>query len=156
VIIGGETVLDLGTGSGILAMTALKLGAGRAIGIDHDPIAIDCARDYAKQNGFGEELIVEVGTAASSCGQHPFPVDLVVANLDRQTILDCRDAPAIHPQQGARLLLSGLLSEQLAEVSQALAHNGLYVRTSRERDGWVAIDAVAGLSCDESPGSATL
>jgi ribosomal protein L11 methyltransferase len=156
VIVGGETVLDLGTGSGILAMAALKLGAGRVTGIDHDPVAIDCARDYAKQNGFGEELILQVGTATSPCGQIPCPVDLVVANLDRQTILDCRDVLAFYAQEGARLLLSGLLSDQLPEIAQALAYNGIYVRTSRERDGWVAIDAEAGLSCDEAPGSTVL
>src|SRR4029453_18685230 len=52
---GGEWVLDVGTGSGLLAMVALRLGAARAVGVDHDPEAIDCAREYAAANGFGPE-----------------------------------------------------------------------------------------------------
>jgi ribosomal protein L11 methyltransferase len=156
VIVGGETVLDLGTGSGILAMVALRLGAGRATGIDHDPIAIDCAREYAKQNGFHEELTLKVGTAVALCAEAPCPVELVVANLDRQTILDCRDLLAHYAQRGARLLVSGLLAEQLSEITHALALNGIYIRTSRERDGWVALDAAADLSCDETSGEGSL
>ncbi|HJR76227.1 MAG TPA: 50S ribosomal protein L11 methyltransferase [Nitrospiraceae bacterium] len=151
VVLGGESVLDLGTGSGILAMTALRLGARCATGIDHDAVAIDCAREYAKQNGFGPELRLEVASAGAPHEQAEAPVDLLVANLDRQTILDCREALASHAQRGARLLLSGLLSEHVAEVTQALAANALYIYTSRERGGWVALEASAGLSCDDTP-----
>ena len=50
---GGESVLDVGTGSGILAMVALRLGAASALGVECDPVAVDCARDYARENGFG-------------------------------------------------------------------------------------------------------
>ncbi|MDH5640601.1 MAG: 50S ribosomal protein L11 methyltransferase, partial [Nitrospira sp.] len=58
---GGESVLDVGTGSGLLAMASLRLGAFLAIGIDHDPVAIDCAREYAEQNRFGPELSFQCG-----------------------------------------------------------------------------------------------
>ena len=151
-IAGGETVLDLGTGSGILAMVALRLGAGRATGIDHDPVAIDCARDYAEQNGFGGELSFKVGTAGSlSSGESPVPVHLVLANLDRQGILDCAAVLAAYAQRGTRLLLSGLLAEQVSDVEQALAADGIYVRAVREREGWSALDAAAAQSCDEGP-----
>jgi ribosomal protein L11 methyltransferase len=145
---GGETILDLGTGSGILAMAALKLGASHATGIDHDPVAIDCAREYARQNGFGGELCLEVGSAAS-LRDPPDAVDLLLANLDRQAILDCKEVLASHARRGTRLLLSGLLTEQLPEVAQSLAVNGIYMGTTRERDGWLALHATAGSSCEE-------
>ncbi len=151
IIAGGETVLDLGTGSGILAMVALRLGAGRAIGIDCDPVAIDCAREYAEQNGFGEELSWQVGTAASLPAQESLVSDLLLANLDRQAILDSVEALATFSKRGARLLLSGLLADQLPEVERALAFEGLYVRTAREREGWLALDAGAASSCDDAP-----
>lgn len=150
-IAGGETVLDLGTGSGILAMAALRVGAGRAVGLDHDPVAIDYARDYAKQNGFGEELTLQVGAATALCEQAPCSAGLVLANLDRQTIMDCRGVLARHAQRGARLLLSGVLIEQLSDITQALSLNGIYVQSMREREGWLAFDAAAGPSCDEAP-----
>jgi ribosomal protein L11 methyltransferase len=156
-IAGGETVLDLGTGSGILAMVALRLGAGRATGIDHDPVAIDCARDYAEQNGFGGELSFKVGTAGSLPSEGgPVPVHLVVANLDRQAILDCAAVLAAYAKRGARLLLSGLLAEQVSDVDRALAGDGIYVRAVREREGWSALDAAAAQSCDEGPGGISL
>lgn len=146
---GGETILDLGTGSGILAMAALKLGASHATGIDHDPVAIDCACAYAGQNGFGGELRLEVGSAAS-LRDPADSVDLLLANLDRQAILDCKEVLASYARRGTRLLLSGLLTEQLPEVKQALSVDGIYVGTTRERDGWLALHATAGWSCDEA------
>jgi ribosomal protein L11 methyltransferase len=149
-IAGGERVLDLGTGSGILAMVALRLGAARATGIDHDPVAIDCARDYAEQNGFGEELSLMVGTAGSLLSEEgPVPVDLVLANLDRQAIVDCGLVLATYANRGARLLLSGLLAEQVSEVERALAAEGIYVQDVREKEGWTALDATAAQSCDK-------
>ncbi|MGE0276849.1 MAG: 50S ribosomal protein L11 methyltransferase [Nitrospiraceae bacterium] len=150
IITGGETVIDLGTGSGILAMVALRLGAGRAIGIDCDPVAIDCAREYAAQNGFGEELSWQIGMAACVCEQGAVAGDLLVANLDRQAILDSLQALAASAKRGMRLLLSGLLADQVLEIEQALASADLYIRTVRERDGWLALDVVAALSCDQT------
>ena len=57
---GGERVLDVGTGSGILAMCAIRFGAASALGIDNDPVAVECAREYAAGNGFGAELDLKV------------------------------------------------------------------------------------------------
>jgi ribosomal protein L11 methyltransferase len=150
IIRGGETVLDLGTGSGILAMVALRLGARRARGIDCDPVAIDCAREYADQNGFGKELAWQVGPAAFISAQESFACDLLLANLDRQAILDSVEVLGASARRGARLLLSGLLDDQSAEIERALACEGLYVRTARKREGWLALDVGAAQPCDEA------
>ena len=99
---GGESVLDVGTGSGLLAMVALRLGANRAVGVDNDPVAIECAQEYATVDRFGSELLLQGGTVTS---QNAF--DLVLANLDRQTLLQLADTFA--RCTGQRLLVSGLL-----------------------------------------------
>jgi ribosomal protein L11 methyltransferase len=142
---GGESVLDVGTGSGILAMAALRLGATSALGIDHDPVAIECARDYAAVNGFGPELdlkvatLEEVGTA---------PADLLVANLDRNTLL--QSARLFEPflKRGARLFVSGILPEDRADMAAAFADAGGAIAGSRERDGWLALAILAMESCE--------
>lgn len=138
---GSERVLDVGTGSGILAMAALRLGAARAVGIDHDPVAIDCARDSAKANGFGDELTLHCGTLTG--GQ---AYDLVLANLDRQTLLDSADR--LTRCTRSRLLVSGLLTDQRDEVVAAFAATGLYPGRQREQEGWLAMEFNRAQSCE--------
>jgi ribosomal protein L11 methyltransferase len=138
---GGESVLDVGTGSGLLAMVALRLGANRAIGIDTDPVAIECAREYAVCNRFGSELSLHCGTVTS---QSPF--DLVCANLDRQTLLQL--ANQLARCTGQRLLVSGLLLEQRQEIIEVFARVDLYPGREREGDGWLAIEFTRAQSCE--------
>lgn len=141
VIRGNESVLDVGTGSGLLAMVALRLGANRAVGIDHDPVAIECAQEYATINRFGQELSFRAGTLTD---EQAF--DLVLANLDRQTLLQLADKLAVCT--GQRLLVSGLLLEQRQEIIEAFARGDLYPGRERERDGWLAIEFAPAQSCE--------
>lgn len=135
-ISGGEQVLDVGTGSGILAMVALRLGARRALGIDHDPVAIECAREYAMENRFGSDLELCVATLAELNARQ---FDLVLANLDRQALLECSALVPQYLRPGGILLLSGLLSEDRQEVEEAYVAAGGTVHQSREREGWLAL-----------------
>jgi ribosomal protein L11 methyltransferase len=135
-IAGGERVLDVGTGSGILAMVALRLGADSARGIDVDPEAIECALEYASLNGFGPELELRIASAAQ-LGEGTF--DIVLANLDRNTVLAnsailCRAAG-----RSGRLLVSGLLHEDYPDVAAALTAAGAVHIESRQRDEWLAV-----------------
>jgi ribosomal protein L11 methyltransferase len=139
---GGESVLDVGTGSGLLAMVALRLGAARAAGIDNDPDAIECAREYAAANGFGPELALQCGTLTA--GLRSF--DVVLANLDRCTLLEM--AQLLAGSTGRTLLVSGLLVDQRAEIVAAFAHVGLYPGRQREREGWLAIEFSQAQSCE--------
>lgn len=145
---GGERVLDLGTGSGILAMAALRLGAETAVGVDCDSVAIDCAREYASANGFGPELRLVAASLAESVGEWDEKVDVVLANLDRRTLLDSAAILGRYASNGALLLLSGLLAEDRDEAAQAFALAGAYVRETRERDGWIGLAMHGSESCE--------
>jgi ribosomal protein L11 methyltransferase len=142
---GGESVLDVGTGSGLLAMVALRLGAARAIGIDHDSDAIECAREYAAINRFGSELVLTCGTLAVERSY-----DVVLANLDRRTLLDLRESLAA--STGGMLIVSGLLVEQRDEIVAAFGSVGLYPGRERDREGWLAMAFTPAQSCDGGEG----
>jgi ribosomal protein L11 methyltransferase len=142
---GGERVLDVGTGSGVLAMAALRLGAKSALGLDHDPVAIECAREYAGVNRFGPELDLRVATLDAIV---PGPVDLVLANLDRNTLLGTAGLFEPYVKQGARLLVSGILPEDRHEIAAAFSAIGGSVVASKGRDGWLALEVLRPDSCE--------
>ena len=144
IVQGGESVLDVGTGSGLLAMAALRLGAARAVGLDHDPVAIECAQDYGVLNRFGPELSLQCGELNGLSEDRSF--DLVLANLDRQTLRQHADQLA--GRTGTRLLVSGLLVDQREEVAAALTSAGLYPGRQREQEGWLAVEFLRSESCE--------
>ena len=145
---GGESVLDVGAGSGILAMDALWLGAASALGVECDPVAVDCARDYATENGFGDNLEFRCGTLEEADRQGQLRPDLVLANLDRQTLLLLCDELAQYVSHGARLLLSGILLDQEQEIVEAFSKVGAMLSQRREQDGWVGLELLMVESCE--------
>ena len=134
---GNERVLDVGTGSGVLAMAAVRLGAAFALGIDCDPEAIECAAESAAANSFGPELelrlesIEELETGG---------FDVVVTNLDRNTILRFAGelARTVGPQ--GRLCLSGIQGEDSADVLPAFAAHGGLPAGQWKREDWLALE----------------
>jgi len=140
---GGESVLDVGTGSGLLAMVALRLGASRAVGVDIDPEAIGCAREYAAANGFGPEFALQCGTVTAGLTSY---YDVVLANLDCRTLLEL--TLPLAASTGMTLLVSGLLIDQRDEIVVAFADFGLYPRREREREGWLAMEFTRAESCE--------
>ena len=138
---GEERVLDVGTGSGILAMVALRLGAKFAMGIDHDSVAIDCAKEYAQANAFGEELELRTQILEELQSE---PFHLLVANLDRRTLVDqVGQFQRIH-SDGAFLLLSGILKDDHDEIVGLYAQSGWKLVDVREREGWLAVGFQSG------------
>lgn len=133
----GMNVLDIGTGSGILAMVAVRLGAASALGIDNDPVALECARELAAINGFGPELKLEVAhfDELEICG-----FDLVTANLDGETLKRlCPRLPKLL-NKGALACLSGLQQEDHAELAGILRQNNLRLGICRRRQDWLALE----------------
>lgn len=133
---GGERVLDAGTGSGILAMTAIRLGAASALGIDNDPVAVECAREYSSANGFGPELELRVSTF-EHCAAGEF--DVVVANIDGKTLpLLCRWLPRLLKANGIACF-SGLQQQDYEEISEALHQAGFVIKDRTAREEWLAL-----------------
>jgi len=115
----GASVFDVGTGSGLLAIAARKLGAGRVVGNDNDPIAVRVARENAEANGVALELTeapVEVIAG---------PFDVVVANILANTLVELAPALAAKLAPGGVVLLSGILGHQEPEVRAAYLAQGL-------------------------------
>lgn len=136
---GGERLLDIGTGSGILAMVALRLGASMAVGIDHDPVALDCARSYALLNGFGSELEFRVESIENSSLQSPDQFDMIVANIDGNTFRGCAHLIPSMLKDGGRLYISGILVEDEQEMAALFSEDGCVLLEVRKRDGGVAM-----------------
>jgi ribosomal protein L11 methyltransferase len=145
---GGECVLDVGAGSGILAMVALRLGAASALGVECDPVAVDCARDYAAENGFGDNLEFRCGTLEDIDRYGALRPDLILANLDRQTLLLLCHELVRHVSRGTRLLLSGILLDQEREIVEAFSKAGAMLSQRRQQEGWVALELLTAESCE--------
>ncbi|MBN2337820.1 MAG: 50S ribosomal protein L11 methyltransferase [Acidobacteria bacterium] len=133
---GGERVLDIGTGSGILAMAALRLGARSALGVDNDLEAIECARAYAAVNGFGPELELRAGSFEECDGQRG---DVLVANIDGRTLPAlCPLLPRLLGERGIGCL-SGLQEQDEDEIRGGLGRAGCAVRSRRRRGEWLLL-----------------
>ena len=129
-------VLDVGTGSGILSMVALRLGALSALGIDTDAVAIDCAKEYAEVNGFTESLDLRACRTEDIADQ---PFDIIVANIDRNTILAISPEFSRFRSSATQLFLSGLLEEDECDVVKQLSGHGWIHQAMRECEGWIAL-----------------
>jgi ribosomal protein L11 methyltransferase len=133
----GRTVLDFGCGSGILALAALKLGAGRAVGVDNDPQAILATHDNAERNGVGDRIAVHLPADEPATTTYP----IVVANILAAALDALADTLAARVAPGGRIALSGILAGQEDELLPRYAVWFDDLRVVRE-DDWVRIDGV--------------
>jgi ribosomal protein L11 methyltransferase len=130
---GGESVVDFGCGSGILAIAAIKLGAAGASGVDIDPQAVTAARRNAEQNA--------VPAAFVTAAEQLKPAQVVVANILARPLIVLAPLLAELTLEGGVLALSGILVEQAEEVRQAYA--AWYdFEPAREEAGWILISGI--------------
>jgi len=140
----GETVLDYGCGSGILAMVAKKMGAGDVAGVDIDPQAIESARDNAERNGCDIDYYLPDDFAVSAKAQHASGrFDIVVANILSSPLKLMAPMLAGRVAPGGALVLSGVLARQADEVAEAYAPF-IKLGVWAEQDGWVALHGRLG------------
>jgi ribosomal protein L11 methyltransferase len=129
-------LLDVGTGSGILALAALRLGADRAVAIDTDQLAVGSARANADRNGLAGRMEVRPGTLSLPAVER-YP--LVIANLVAALLVDLAKALAAHVEPGGTLIASGIIEPREIEVTDALASAGLRVTTRRSDGEWISL-----------------
>jgi len=130
-LVPGQSVLDYGCGSGILAIAAAKLGAAAVAGTDVDPQAIEASRANAARNGVRARFVLPDALA-------PDPVDIIVANILANPLRLLAPALAARVRHGGAIVLSGILEDQVAAV------RGAYRRWFKlaawgTDDGWVAL-----------------
>jgi ribosomal protein L11 methyltransferase len=136
---GGERVLDVGCGSGVLAIAAVRLGARAAVGVDVDPAAVAAARANADRNGVGRRVAVVEGDAAGGVAPAG-PYDLVVANLLAPELRAVAPAVAAGLARSGVAVVAGLLAEQRSDVLAAYRAVGLHdVGEPRTDEGWTAL-----------------
>lgn len=130
----GATLLDYGCGSGILAIAAARLGAGRVAGVDIDPQAVEAARANAERNGV---TALFADSTQPVAGEY----DLVVANILSNPLRVLAPAICAHVRSGGRLALSGILREQADEII-AIYAQWLPMQVADVREDWVCLAGI--------------
>ncbi len=130
-----KKLLDFGTGTGILAVLAGKMGAEKIVAIDNDPNAVDNARQNIQEN-FSSGITL-YGQDHPDTGEGSF--DIILANINRNTLLEAAGELIKLLKPGGHLLLSGFLEEDKPVVEQPFLQGGLTTDSALEADGWVAI-----------------
>ena len=127
----GETVLDYGCGSGILAIAAARLGAARVVGVDIDPQAVQAARDNAERNQVRVDAMLPDSLAADL-------YDVVVANILTNPLKALMPLLAGHVRPGGRIVLSGILDAQAGDV-MTLYGEAFSMRHEATEEGWALL-----------------
>jgi ribosomal protein L11 methyltransferase len=132
-VVSGSTLLDYGCGTGVLALAALVLGAGRAFAVDNDEQALLATRANAELNGLSDRLLI--------CGPEALPaveVDVLAANILAGPLVELAAKFAAYVRPGGRVILSGVLEAQAARVAAAYAPYFGEIEQAA-RDGWVRL-----------------
>ena len=136
----GAHVLDIGAGSGILSIAAVKLGAERVDAFEIDPIAADVARANCEANGASERVAVHAGFPDEGVP----PADLAVANVSARADIELAGALAAALKPSGNLIASGFLTTDREEVLAAFAEHGLSPTGEREERDWALLELARG------------
>ncbi len=135
------SVLDVGCGSGILSIAALKLGASNALAIDIEEEALQASWDNLRRANFTENATVQAGSLpldpdGASMDNRRF--DLLLANISSKVLIDLAEELAAHMNPDGRLVASGFLDERRTEIEDAFAEVGLAFEDATTSGDWVA------------------
>lgn len=142
----GDTVLDLGSGSGILSIASLILGANKAVGVDIDELAVDISKQNALLNGFKEEkytafrgnILSDEHLKDNIKGEY----DVVVANIVADVLIAFAPVFKEYMNKNTHLICSGIIENRLEDVKSALISNGYNILLEKSESEWFLIEAV--------------
>ena len=135
---GGERVLDVGCGSGILSVCASKLGAKFCAAYDIDPVAVRVAEENAREDGV-TNMVCGVSDLLASVDTSDGPYDFAVANIVSDIIIRLSPDIGDYLVPGGRLVVSGIISERAPDVRAALLANGFEILREVSENDWLAI-----------------
>jgi ribosomal protein L11 methyltransferase len=135
-LLDGRTAIDVGCGSGILAIAAAKLGASSVLGVDTDPVAVEATAANARRNGLARRIPARRGSLPTDGG----PWDLVLANLIASLLVTLAADLAAALRPGGRMLASGIFIDRADEVIAAFTDAGLRIVERTGEGDWVALD----------------
>ncbi|HET8524670.1 MAG TPA: 50S ribosomal protein L11 methyltransferase [Thermomicrobiales bacterium] len=130
----GDRVFDLGTGSGILAIAAAKLGAARVDAVDIEPVAVRMARANAEMNDVADRVRINVGSAAPIGGY-----DLVLANIIARILIELIDDVISATRPGGTVILSGVIDMREERVREAYEERGMLFQGRLQLEDWIAL-----------------
>jgi ribosomal protein L11 methyltransferase len=134
----GDSVFDVGTGSGILAIAAAKLGASKVDAVDIEPVAVRSTGENAERNGVSELIQTAVGSAPPN---NPFegPYDLVLANIIARVLVEISDGLVASVKPGGTLVLSGIIESKEPMVRTAFESRGYLLTDRSQMEDWVGL-----------------
>lgn len=135
---GGERVLDVGTGSGILGIGSILLGAKDVEGVDIDPTAVKVAKENAELNGVADKFTIKVGDLAE---QASGKYNIVVANIVANAVMMLSEVIPQFLADDGLYITSGIIDTRKDEVVACLEKLGFNIRKIHEKNGWVCIEA---------------
>lgn len=133
----GEAVVDVGTGTGVLAIAAATLGASSVLGVDIDAGAVANARENVVQNGVEERVTIREGTVAAVPSDRT--ADVIVANVTREPLMEMLSGFRARLAEEGALLLAGLLTSDRSRMLDALHQQNLRVYDEQTEKGWWAV-----------------
>ncbi|HHY92817.1 MAG TPA: 50S ribosomal protein L11 methyltransferase [Firmicutes bacterium] len=134
----GASVFDIGTGSGILAIAAARLGAGEVTAVDADPVAVEAAWENCQRNGVTDQVSVQAGSLFEEL---PGTADLILANITPSVLLELVPELGRHLNPGGCFIGSGVIEPSFDEVKEALLAQGLKLVEILGQEEWVAFAA---------------